>query len=307
MKAGKVLEVLKGSRPTLLKKLVDYGIETEKTASGENIFRWKHITKLKYIEKFGDRPVKSFVLSVSQNKGGVGKTTAVINLATLFSYLGRVLLIDLDGQGNLSQFYNIFLTEEDNSVSNFIDDPESFSSAVQNVAENIDILPSSLNFDDWKEEAIEKSFDLYSLRKALKSVKGEYDFIIIDTPPSLDLSLKLAILAADYCIIPVEPQPFNISGVSNILNKIQKIIEKDNLIDLKVLGLFINMYENQVLSSELSEILKNRYDVFETKISKKVSVQQSQAMKQSIFEYDEKSPVSYDYFNLVFEILEKVL
>jgi chromosome partitioning protein len=309
MKSGKAAQILNISKPTLLKKLSESGIQAEKTRTGEYIFRWKHLIKLKYLESFRNIKIKPFTLTVCQNKGGVGKTTAVINLASFFSYLGKVLLIDLDGQSNLSQFYNIYYPGSCGAVSSFIENPEKFSEIINPVSENIDLIPNSLEFYQWKDRAAEKNINNYSLKKALKEVKESYDFIIIDTPPGLDLSIKLAIFASDYCIIPVEPQPFNLSGISNVLEQIQYIIDKDSLgvIDVKVLGLFVNMYENQILSNDISLYLSEKYELFDTKIKKLVSVQQSQAEKKSIFDYEENSQTAFDYYDLGFEILRKIL
>lgn len=149
MRAGKVQKILGITKPTLLRKIEENFPDMEKTASGENIFKWKHIIKLNYLKSFNKSLGKGNIISIAQNKGGVGKTSSVINLAYAFSYLGRTLVIDIDSQSNLSQAFNIYLVEKDISLSDVLDDNKLVKKAIRNVAPNLDLLPNHLKFEKW--------------------------------------------------------------------------------------------------------------------------------------------------------------
>lgn len=309
MKAGKVSTLLEITKPTLLKRIEDYNINTEKTGNGENIFRWKNIFKLKYLQKYQNIPLGTKIISICQNKGGVGKTTSVINLATAFSYLGKTLVVDMDSQANLSQSFKIYLSKHEECICDVLDEPEKFDQIVVNVEENLDILPSSLKLERWKKNHRGDSMAPFLLKKVLKNVKDKYDFIIIDTPPALDISLEIALYASDFCLIPIEPHPFAFDGISNILEEIDIISSNDQIanFNLKNLGCFINLYESNPMTENIAIAIRENFATFETSIRKAIALTQAQVTKQSIFDFDENSNASYDYYNLVFEILEKII
>jgi chromosome partitioning protein len=311
MKAGKVSKLLGITKPTLLRKISEFSLNTEKTVSGENIFRWKHIIKLSYLLKYGKMPSGNRVITVCQNKGGVGKTTSVINIATALSYLGKTLIIDLDSQANLSQAFNIYLTKNERSVGDVLDDPdnlEAFNEVRIQVNENLDILPNNLKFENWKDAKRGEVITAFTLKRLLKNIRDDYTFILIDTPPALDISLEIALYASNYCLIPIEPHPFALDGISNILAKIKRIASNDQIanFNLKILGCFINIYENNNLSEVISNQIIKNYNTFKTKIGKVTALAEAQAEKAPIFEYNESSNASYDFYNLTFEILEKL-
>lgn len=313
MRAGTVQKILGITKPTLLRKLEENFPNIEKTTSGENIFRWKHIIKLNYLKKYANKTLNrnSNVIAIAQNKGGVGKTSSVINLGHLFSYIGKTLVIDLDSQSNLSQSFGIYLSEKDISLSDVFEDPNMIKSSIKNIRENLDLLPNHLKFEKWLKNNKDKKHKPYILKKALKAIKDDYDFIIIDTPPSLAFALEMGLYASDYCIIPFQAHPFAMDGIINIIDEIKTISKKDDTgnFELEILGVFVNNYEENILFNQIAEHIENsnKFHVFKTKVHKTVTIPQSQAVKESVFEFDEKAKVCNEYFDLFFEILSKVI
>ena len=310
MKPKKVEELLELTRPTLLQRIKEQSLDVPKTSSGENVFKWKHVIQLQYKAKYGYiQNMNTKVISICQNKGGVGKTTSVINLATAFSYIGKTLIVDLDGQSNLSQAFDIYLNEEDYSISDVFESADRVTDAIRPISENLYLLPNHLKFERWKKNNRGNTKTVFALKKILKQIKNDYQFIFIDTPSTLDLSLEMALYASNYCVIPFEPQPFSLEGITNILDEIEGIQENDEIInfDLKILGIFINMYEKNNLGNEISDIVTERFNTFKTRIRKAVAVQQAQAVKEPIFEFDETSNAALDFYNLTFEILDKII
>lgn len=306
MKVEKVIELVGYSKPTIYEKVKSLNIDVETTETNRNIFRWKDIVKLKYNKLYGTARHSPIVLSICQNKGGVGKTTSVINLATALSYIGKTLMIDLDGQANLSESFNL---DYDYTLTDIISDNSIILDSVVNVSPSLDLIPNNIKFDRWKKRRKVEDTDQFILRGLINSLKNDYQFIIIDTPPSLDISLEMAFFASDYCIIPFQPQDFGIGGVANIHEEIEilKSEDKTNSLNLKVLGMFVTLNEKVNLSQQINQAMIKKYNVFETMISKTVSLPESQTMTQSIFDYNEASPASTDYYNLTFEILERIL
>lgn len=309
MKAASVSKLLDISKPTLLKRIQDTPFNTEKTPFGENIFRWKHIFKLRYLQKYGNLSLGPKTISIAQNKGGVGKTTSVINLATALSYLGKTLVIDLDSQANLSQAFKIYLSKHEDCIVDVLDDPDKFKDIVVNVGENLDLMPSSLKLEKWKKNHKGDSMAPFALKKVIKSIKENYNFILIDTPPALDISLETALYASDYCLIPIAPHPFSFDGISNIIEEIEFISSNDNIanFNLKILGCFINLYESNPMTESIANSIKENYPTFDSRIRKAIALTQAQVVKQSIFEFDENSNASHDFYNLVFEMLDKLI
>ena len=310
MRAGKVQKILGITKPTLLRKIEENFQDIEKTNSGENIFRWKHIIKLHYLKNFNKSFGKGNVISIAQNKGGVGKTSSVINLAHAFSYLGKTLVIDLDSQSNLSQSFNTYLVEKDISLSDVLDDNTLIKKAIRNVAPNLDLLPNHLKFEKWLKNDKDKK-NPFILKKAIKSIKDEYSFIIIDTPPSLAFALEIGLYSSKYCIIPFQAHPFAMDGIINIIDEIKTMSKKDDTgsFDLEIMGVFINNYEENILYNQIAEqvITSKKFPVFNTKIRKTVNIPQSQATKESVFDFDESAKVCNEYFDLFFEIIEKIV
>lgn len=248
---------------------------------------------------------KNITISICQNKGGVGKTTSTINLGWLFSNIGKTLLIDLDPQANLSQVCNILIKDEP-SLKEFIDNKD--SGAIYNINENFDIIPNTKDFEDWKKSLITKRNPSYLLSKALKKLKETYDFILIDCPPSMDISFDLAFYSSDYALIIMDGQPFAMQGLENILSEIRKVKDDDvsGELNLEVLGIIFNSYKNTNLINTVIENSKENYPIFNTKIRENIAIPESQLMKNNVFNYDETCNASVDFYNLFIEIMEKI-
>lgn len=309
MKTGKVESILresgiKVSRPTLLKDIENLNLEIRKTATGENIFMWKDIFQFYYYYKYNNQKLRNHIITICQNKGGVGKTTSVINLAVALSYLGKTLIIDYDAQANLSQAFDYYPNESE-SLQNALSNNQDYKESIFNISNTLDIIPNNFFFDEWLEE----NKDHTLLNKLIRKFKNQYQFILIDTPPTLQTAFKSAVYASDYCLIPFETQRFALEGLLNILDKIKSLSEVYDR-DIKNLGIFINKFEKtSSLSTQILEIMKddNNNLLFNTIIQKSQSLANSQADKKNIFEYEEGSVVSYSFYKLVLEILERVV
>ncbi len=304
MKIGIAQEILGLSRPTLLKKLE--GFNNKKTNSGENILSWSDVTKLFYKnKKLDNRKNKPTVITLCQNKGGVGKTTTSINLGYLFSCIGKTLIIDNDSQANLSQSFNVF---ESLGLKDFLESPKTFEE--KKINDNLFIIPNDLSFDTYKSEKIElKSNDTkYLLAKSLKEIKNNYEYIIIDCPPALDLSFKMSLLSSDYALIVLDGHPFSLNGLQNIISEIEKTKEDETTLNLSILGVFFARFNNKAtLPNQVNSIAKNQdIKVFNNFIRETIQIPESQAKGVSIFEYAEKSNACFDYFGLFKEILEEI-
>lgn len=246
------------------------------------------------------------IISITQNKGGVGKTSSTINLGYLFSKEGKTLLIDLDSQANLSQTFNLSLKDDELSLKDFIDRPD--SSIIKTVNTNLDILPNTLSFEAWKRNSYTKRHVSYLLKKAIDTIKADYDYILIDCPPSMDISFDLALHSSNYAIIMMDGHPYCLQGIENILLEINRIISDDitGNLDLKILGLLFNQYKYTVLINQIIEDARENYPVFNTVIREDISIPESQTNNMSTIEYAPKSRAAIDYLSVFNEVKEKI-
>lgn len=269
----------------------------------EKKISWKDLIN-KYIKekkiKFKNKPL---IISICQNKGGVGKTTSTINLGYLFSLIGKTLLIDMDAQANLSQSFNIYPSGEDFTLKDFLDNPD--KNIVRNIDENLDILPNRNSFDLWKKSKGSETRSYKLLKKALRDIKNYYDFILIDCPPSLDITFDMAITSSEFALIVMDGEPFALENIENIISELKKINDEDSL-DLKILGILFNKYQETNLKSQVFDLAAQKYEVFENKIRATTHIAESQAVKQPIFKYKESSNGSIDFFKVWVELVSKL-
>ncbi len=259
---------------------------------------WKNLTGL--LPKKFFSPLESRVLTFSQNKGGVGKTTSTVNIGYLFSLVGKTLLIDLDSQGNLSQAFNLYDSEL--FLSDLFFSKAELREVIRNTEyDNLDVIPNNLNFDDWLKD--HPKDDYQALSKIIKSLDQEYKYILIDCPPSLSSPFDLAINAATHAVILLEPHSFSSNGLQNIYSKIKSM---EAAAHVKILGSAFNRYKKSILFNTIITEAKADQDffIFDTIIRDNIAIPESQMLKKPVFAYDENSKGSIDYFKFWVEILE---
>lgn len=252
------------------------------------------------------------IISIVNQKGGVGKTTTALNMAAWLSIYAkaRVLLIDMDGQANLTACININKDKVKGSSFELLTDEDL-------KAEDIIYKDSSLKFDmivaDEKLNNIDLVLNNYMDRERqllykLEAIRNLYDFIIIDCSPSLNLATINSLAATDYIIIPVQADFLSIRGTAKLLESIDKVKIRINP-KLDILGVFITMYDNRKINDKnIYETIQEQFKekAFKTYIRENVKLKESPIEKKSVFEYDLTSNGAADYNSLMIEIWKRL-
>lgn len=254
---------------------------------------------------YNSLPSKAKVISIVNNKGGVGKTTTTAILGEAFARLGlRVLLIDLDSQGNLSYIYGI--DAESGQVADTMLDIKK-SLAIQPINEYLSIVPSNLKLQEVESLLLTAASNQNRLRAALSSstISQDYDFILIDCPPSLGLLTMNALNASNSCLITVHPEATAVVGLNSIFNVIEdvKLYGGNNLV---VEGILFTMVEKNSVHDSYKEFVREEYSnfrIFESEIKKSVDVSKAQALAEQFYIYKGKSQVGVSYEEVAKEIL----
>ncbi|MBA4299439.1 ParA family protein [Algoriphagus algorifonticola] len=244
-------------------------------------------------------------ISIMNHKGGTGKTTSSINIGAGLAKKGlKVLLLDIDSQANLTEG----LGKGDPELSVYDSIRENKKLPILNVSENLDLVPSSIDLLGAEMEIVSKIGREQILHKLLKPIRSEYDYIIIDCPPSVGLLTVNAMVASDTILLPLQGEYFAYKGVDRLLGIVKEV--RDNLNDkLEIGGVFITQINpNRILTKtiveKLTEDLQDK--VFDTKIRINVALAEAQLQGQSIFDYAPDSNGAKDYELLVDEILSKL-
>ena len=257
----------------------------------------------------------SKIISLVNQKGGVGKTTTSINLSSSLAVLGkRVLLIDLDPQGNTTTGIGINKGEIDRSVYDVLTGDCSITEAmVKTKYNNLYVLPSSINLAGIDMELMEKSRNdtTYDKRRQLKKhldmISDKFDFIIIDCPPSLGLITTNALTASNSVMIPVQCEFYALEGITQLLNTI--ILAQKNLNpNLEIEGVLLTMLDGRtLLGLEVVEDVRKFFNekVFSTIIPRLVKLVEAPSHGKPIIEYDPKSKGALAYINLAKEVIER--
>ncbi len=246
------------------------------------------------------------VLCVANNKGGVGKTTTVVNLAAAIGKSGRkTLVIDADGQGNATysltglvhptpSLYDV-LMEKIPLEKIILPSNEDFVSVVPGDPrlQNIDIELAAKPAREWK------------LSRAMRQV--DFEYVIIDTPPSLGLLTQNALAAAQHVIIPVSLSEFSLIGMDKLLATIDEIGDELNIEDLDLLGVLVTFYDETRLSRETYGILEKKFEehLLTTRIPKSIKLEESHRRNESIVSFLPNSPAGQAYTELAQEVIKK--
>lgn len=250
------------------------------------------------------------IISIANQKGGVGKTTTAINLSSALASNGkRVLLLDFDPQGNSGRGFGIEITSLRATAFDALIETLPMKSTIQKVDEGrLDLIPSNLrlaSLDTYvQSHGIKDPFHM--LKHALDSIKDEYDFIIIDCPPSLGLLNINAMVASTSILIPVQCEYFAMEGIAAILSSVSNIQKSLNP-DLKIEGFLLTMYDartslNTEIAMEVRKLFKE--NTFTTPIPRNVSIPQSAVQGLPVTTFRPNSIGALAYFSLAREILD---
>lgn len=246
------------------------------------------------------------ILTFSNQKGGVGKTTTVQNLGKGLELLGKkVLLIDLDAQGNLTDSYGIDSNKLDKTIYNVLKGGASIRDVVCS-SNGIDIIPSNLELSGADLEFSSIPGREFLLRDALEEIKG-YDYVLVDCPPNLSIMTLNALSAADKVYIPLQTEYYSIKGMAQLLDSI-KLIKKRINPKLEVGGVICTMYDSRRnLNREIKGIIQEYFEgkVLDTYIRENISLAEAPSKSMTIFEYKSNSNGAEDYNSLAKEIIKR--
>lgn len=251
------------------------------------------------------------ILTITNQKGGVGKTTTAINLAAALASKGlKTLLIDLDPQANSSMsFLDVHAIQK--SVFDALIDPAVGFATVLQLAEkvpNLTLAPSTIALAKLEAKLLGEIDSHFRLKDALAPVHPDFDFVIIDTPPTLGIITVNALVASTHVLIPIQSSYFALEGTDDLLETIDKVKARANP-QLQILGAVITLHDKRTqLGRDIVDQIQKVFGdkLFETVITKSVRLEESPAYKESIFSFAPRSTGAYEYYKLSEEVLSRV-
>ncbi|MCB0633945.1 MAG: ParA family protein [Lewinella sp.] len=247
------------------------------------------------------------VISIANNKGGVGKTSSSQNIGAALAQLGKkILLVDLDPQANLTDAFGIDEAETGiyEVMKRDIDLP------LIEISKKLYLLPSGLDLSVAEIEFSSKpAREKILQRKVIDKIKDDFDFVIIDCPPSLGLLTLNALTASDMAFVPLDAEFFSMKGIDKFLYLINQVRESELNSHIDITGIFITQYEKRlILKNDILGMIEENFPgkVMQTRIRKNIAIPEAQAQGIDIFQYSKSSNGAKDYLKLTKEILKKL-
>ena len=250
------------------------------------------------------------IIAFANQKGGVGKTTSAVNIAASLGLLGKkTLLVDLDPQGNATSGVGI----PKRSLKGTIKDVLTGETDIKNVVlptnyQNLWIIPTNVSlsgaeFDLYNDEGSE-----YNLKDAFKSISGDYDYIIIDCPPSLGMLTVNAFVASDGILVPMQAEFYAVEGLSQLISTTKRVKKLYNE-DLNIVGILITMYNKRLLlSMQVMDELQKYYPdkLFNTTISRNVKLSEAPGFGKPVYYHDKHSKGANEYLEVTKELISRI-
>lgn len=249
------------------------------------------------------------IIAIANQKGGVGKTTTAINLSACLAEKGqRVLVIDIDPQGNTTSGLGIAKDNVDNTIYEVMLQEIDISDAIcKDIFENLDIIPSNVNLAGAEIDLIDIENREYILKNAINTVRNNYDYVILDCPPSLSMLTVNAMTAADTVLVPIQCEYYALEGLTQLIHTINLVKKKLNPL-LELEGVVFTMYDSRTnLSLQVVENVKDnlKQNIYKTIIPRNIRLAEAPSHGLSINKYDTKSSGAESYRMLADEVMSR--